>query len=81
LTVAVDLLTCAERVAGRLTLPAVKALHVPAVRDNAGMESEFGLLVLEDGSAGLFFALLGDTLIRLHAGISSACAVNRARLA
>jgi len=71
MTVSHDLLACAERAAVRLTLPAVKALHVPAMRENPGMESEFGLVVLEDGSAGFFFALLGDTLQRLHAGVCS----------
>ena len=71
MTVSHDLLACAERAAVRLTLPAVKALHVPAMRENPGMESEFGLVVLEDDSAGFFFALLGDTLQRLHAGVCS----------
>lgn len=72
MSVSRDLLVCAERAAARHTLPAVKALHVPAVRENAGIESEFGIVVLEDGSAGFFFALLGDTLQRLHAGLSGA---------
>jgi uncharacterized protein (DUF4213/DUF364 family) len=71
MTVSHDLLACVERVAGRLALPAVRALHVPEPRENPGMESEFGLVVLEDGSAGFFFALLGDTLQRLHAGVCS----------
>ena len=75
-----DLLACAERVCGCLALPAVKALHVPAVRDNPGMESEFGLVVLEDGSAGFFFALLGDTLNRLHREVGSTSAAGRSPL-
>jgi len=58
-----------ERFAARSNLPRVRALHLPpkgpAGEGNAG---EFCALELEDGSLGLSFVLLGDTLEKLHAG-------------
>jgi len=75
------LLACAERVAARLAPPAVAALHVPAEHLGAGIEGEFGLVVLDDGSAGLFFALLGDTLRRLRHDLRAPDATGRSPLA
>ena len=80
-TVTADLLACAERVCARVDPPRVSALHLPAQRACAGIESEFGLVVLDDGSAGLFFALLDDTLRRLHDGVHARGAAGCAPLA
>lgn len=58
-----------ERFAARSAPPRVRALHLPPKyvpgADNKG---EFCAVELEDGSLGLSFVLLGDTLDRLHAG-------------
>jgi uncharacterized protein (DUF4213/DUF364 family) len=58
-----------ERFAARSALPRVRALHLPPEvvpgEDNKG---EFCALELEDGSLGLSFVLIGDTLQQLRAG-------------
>lgn len=58
-----------ERFAERSRLPRVRALHLPPKfipgADNKG---EFCALELEDGSLGLCFVLIGDTLDQLRAG-------------
>jgi uncharacterized protein (DUF4213/DUF364 family) len=79
--VAASLLACVYRAAARLELPPVAHLHLPEQREKPGMESEFGLVVLDDGSAGLFFALLGDTLHRLHSELQHADTAGRSPLA
>jgi len=58
-----------ERFAARSALPRVRALHLPP-EYVPGMENkgEFCALELEDGSLGLTFVLLGDTLEQLRAG-------------
>jgi len=53
-------------------LPRVRALHLPAAQtDQAAQDNrgEFCALELEDGSLGLSFVLLDDTLARLREGI------------
>jgi len=56
-----------ERLAARLPLPRVRALHLPPLAAAATREGEFCALELEDGSVGLSYVLLDDTLARLHA--------------
>lgn len=67
MSVATDLLHLTRQVAGRIGLPPVTQIVAPPAAPGPGIESEFGLVVLADGSAGFFFALLGDTLQRLQA--------------
>ncbi|MBK6395240.1 MAG: hypothetical protein IPF73_11635 [Betaproteobacteria bacterium] len=62
---ATDYLAQLEAFAASARLPRVRALHLPPerpVRDNRG---EFCALELEDGSLGLSYVLLDDTLARL----------------
>lgn len=62
---ATDYLAQLEAFAASARLPRVRALHLPperTVRDNRG---EFCALELEDGSLGLSYVLLDDTLARL----------------
>ncbi len=58
-----------DRFAARSAIPRVRALHLPP-EYVPGMENkgEFCALELEDGSLGLAFVLLGDTLEQLRAG-------------
>jgi uncharacterized protein len=55
-----------ERLAQRAPLPHVKALHVPPEPAPGAPRGEFCALELDDGSLGLSFVLLGDTLARLR---------------
>jgi uncharacterized protein (DUF4213/DUF364 family) len=58
-----------ERFAARSALPRVRALHLPPrLIPGADNKGEFCALELEDGSLGLCFVLIGDTLEQLHAG-------------
>ncbi|NJD33230.1 MAG: hypothetical protein FIA96_00035 [Betaproteobacteria bacterium] len=64
---AAEYLAQLEAFAARGPLPRIRALHLPpaqAVADNRG---EFCALELEDGSLGLSYVLLDDTLARLRA--------------
>lgn len=60
------------RFAEGTTLPKVRALHLPpsTVDPLPGDRGEFCALELEDGSLGLSYVLLDDTLARLRAGES-----------
>ncbi|NMG28166.1 Rossmann-like domain-containing protein [Aromatoleum evansii] len=59
-----------ERIAARGPLPRVRALHLPpaSVDPLPGDRGEFCALELEDGSLGLSYVLLDDTLARMRAG-------------
>jgi uncharacterized protein (DUF4213/DUF364 family) len=54
--------------AARGPLPRIKALHLPPAQDGADGKGEFCALELDDGSLGLSYVLLGDTLDRLRSG-------------
>jgi len=66
-TIARGFLSRLERLAERGPVPRVRALHLPPPAAAAGKDGEFCALELEDGSIGLSFVLLGDTLARLRA--------------
>jgi uncharacterized protein (DUF4213/DUF364 family) len=67
-----DYIAQIDGIAARMPLPRVRALHLPPpsaeVRDGHSGHSrgEFCALELDDGSIGLSYALLGDTLSRLR---------------
>ncbi len=67
---AADYLAQLDAFAGRGALPRVRALHLPpAQRHDAGAnKGEFCALELDDGSLGLSYVLLDDTLTRLRDG-------------
>ena len=65
---AADYLAQLEAFAARGPLPRIRALHLPPnkrTEDNRGI---FCAMELEDGSIGLSYVLLDDTLERLHDG-------------
>ena len=67
MTIAGELLSRLERLARRLPLPRVRALHLPLDPASRGKDGEFCALELEDGSVGLSYVLLDDALARLRA--------------
>ena len=69
MSIAGELLVALHTAAARIPLPPVARLWVPARSPGAGIEGEFGVVVLADGSAGFFFALLGQTLERLRSEV------------
>ncbi len=66
--IAAELVADLERLARRTVLPRVRGLHLPPPAADGTREGEFCALELEDGTLGLAFVLLGDTLPRLRAG-------------
>ena len=61
-----DLLALIETCAARTPLPRVRALHLPPP-DATGKDAEFCALELDDGSLGLSYVMLDDTLQALIA--------------
>ncbi len=68
MSIAAALLADLKRRLGDAPLPRVKALHLPPVPWNGSKDGEFGALELEDGSLGLSYLLLDDTLEALAGG-------------
>jgi uncharacterized protein (DUF4213/DUF364 family) len=69
---AAEYLAQLEAFAARGLAPQVRALHLPPSREMPENKGEFCALELEDGSIGLSYVLLGDTLEELRAGVDSA---------
>lgn len=69
-----DLIALAGRLSALGPLPRVAALHLPPPAADGTRDGEFCAVELEDGSLGLSFVLLGDTLARLRAGDAAALA-------
>jgi uncharacterized protein len=61
-----DYLAQLERFAQRRTVPRVRALHLPPEPAPGASRGEFCALELDDGSLGLSYVLLDDTLARLR---------------
>lgn len=73
-TISDDLLFLLERLAALGPLPRVKRLHLPPPAADGTRDGEFCAIELEDGSLGLSFVLLGDTLARLRDADAAAVA-------
>lgn len=63
-----DYLAQLERFAERAPLPRIRALHLPPARPDSDGKGEFCALELADGSLGVSYVLLDDTLERLRSG-------------
>jgi hypothetical protein len=72
--VAAELIDLLERMGRAWPLPRVRALHLPAPSADGSRDGEFCAIELDDGSLGLSFVLLGDTLAALRGGGSIAVA-------
>ena len=66
--VAAELVALLERAGAALTLPRVHALHLPPPSAQGSKDGEFCALELADGSFGLSYVLLDDTLSALRTG-------------
>lgn len=65
---AAEYLAQLEDFANQGTLPRVRTLHLPPAQPIGDNKGEFCAVELEDGSLGLSYVLLNDTLERLHNG-------------
>jgi len=61
LTVKTDLLALMRRAEGVAAPPPVRRVYIPEPRPHVNAHTEFGLVELEDGSAGLYYAWLGES--------------------
>lgn len=85
MSVAHELVVALEQVAARMPFPPVRALHLPPPDLAGTRQGEFCALQLADGSMGLSYVLLDDTMERLLAsrdqqGLAGADALEVARL-
>ena len=67
-TAAAETVALLERLHAALPLPRVAALLLPPPAADGSKDGEFGAIELDDGSTGLTFVLLGDTLATLRGG-------------
>lgn len=67
-TIAEELLAQVEDIDGQRTLPRISGFWVPPLRERPQKGDEFGAIFLDDGTVGLMFVQLDDTLKRLHDG-------------
>lgn len=70
-SVASELLDLLSRFGDRSPLPRVKALHLPPASAAGTKDGEFCALELDDGSLGLSYVMLDDTLAELASGDTS----------
>ena len=61
-----SLIAQVEQTVQGFTLPAVTLAYVPEPRREQTGEVEFGVIGLADGSAGLYYAWLGETRAQAH---------------
>ena len=54
------LMSLVEQVAGAGSLPVISRVYLPEPRAHEYRHTEFGVIVLEDGSAGLYYAWMGE---------------------
>ena len=59
MTVKAELLNLVETVAEQVGLPPVDWVYIPEPDPGPGRHTEFGIVTLRDGSAGLYYAWLG----------------------
>lgn len=56
-----ELLNLVETVAEQVELPSIKWVYIPEPAPGPGRHTEFGIVTLQDGSAGLYYAWLGES--------------------
>ena len=61
MTVRAELLNLVEAVVEQVELPPIDWVYIPEPDPGPGRHTEFGIVTLRDGSAGLYYAWLGDS--------------------
>ena len=59
MSVKAELLDLVETVAEQVELPPVEWVYIPEPNPGPGRHTEFGIVTLREGSAGLYYAWLG----------------------
>lgn len=81
MNIADELIALVERVSRTIEIPPIRHLYIPALVDDPGIDAEFGVIGLEDGSTGFFYAWLGETLHRLRTELNRGGVVRESALA
>lgn len=66
MTVKTDLIELAEAAAARFDIPPVREIYLPDPQPSPDKDAEFGIVILEDGAAGLYYAWLGDDQLSMN---------------
>jgi uncharacterized protein (DUF4213/DUF364 family) len=61
MSIRAELMKLVEQVNERVALPTVSQVYIPEPHIAADKDAEFGVLELEDGAAGLFYAWMGES--------------------
>jgi len=61
MSIRTELMELVEQVSERAPLPAVREVYIPEPHIEADKDAEFGVLELDDGAAGLFYAWMGES--------------------
>jgi uncharacterized protein (DUF4213/DUF364 family) len=56
-----ELISLAQRIAAGIELPGVRRLYIPEPHPHENRHTEFGVVELADGAAGLYYAWLGES--------------------
>jgi len=65
MSISLEYLQLARKIADSLQIPAVSGIHLPSIVEDSEKPDEFGFVFLEDGSVGPFYTSLNDTLEKL----------------
>ncbi len=65
--IAADYLALVAEAARATALPRIREVWIPPPHDDPAISAEFGAVILDDGSVGLMFVLLADTLAQIGA--------------
>ena len=66
MTINDDYIALAQRLLNAIPVPTVSAIHLPSFPQSDEKRDEFGIVFLDDGSAGPFYVSLDDTLDKLR---------------
>ncbi len=76
-----ELFAQAEIIAARLAPPPLAAVLIVDPRPAPGRNTEFGLLTLADGSAGLYYAWLGESQADMHSHYTESALIGHSAIA
>ena len=67
--IAGELVAMARETLARIDVPPISRVVLPRARPVGEQDADFGLIALRDGSTGVFYAWLGETMLRLSESV------------
>jgi uncharacterized protein (DUF4213/DUF364 family) len=71
LNISHNFLQLAETIAEQIDLPNIQQVYIPGMTNDPGCKHKFGAVVLEDGSVGVMYILMDETLPQLQQYVES----------